>query len=72
MTSYSYNRKYELIVSQPFEEADTSGQFLTNPLYNDYTFYKVAEDYRKVSKLRNVAITSLHFTCKIKRNTGFI
>lgn len=71
MAQFSYNRKYELIVSQPFTETltDSIDQYKNTPLENDYIVYKDSGDYRRVNKQRNVTITELHIEATVQQNS---
>ncbi len=67
MEEFSYNRKYELIVSKPIEDisVDPADPYRNTPLDNESLVFKSTDNYQKINKLQNVTINALHFTADI-------
>ncbi|QDP59459.1 MAG: hypothetical protein GOVbin4162_33 [Prokaryotic dsDNA virus sp.] len=71
MEEFSYNRKYELIVSKPIEDisVDPANPYRNTPLENESIVFKSTDNYQKINRLQNVIIDSLHFTADIETSS---
>lgn len=70
MAEFSYNRRYELVISEPFRELNNvADPFLNTPLENASVVFSGSDDARAINKLRNITITELHIDARIDSNS---
>ena len=71
MAEYSYNRQYELVVSQPFKDVtyNPSEDYTSSPLQDTSMVFSGSDDYRSVNKKRNVTVNDLHIDVNIDSNS---